>query len=81
MRKELVLKLMEKKYNIVFGIHTDPKLQHLSSEVSPKLGLNQELRFFIWELLLELLFPMSQILLDHLVLCMLLSSLIESVEI
>ena len=72
---------MEKKFNIVFGIHIDLKLRLLSLEASPKLALNQERKYFIWGLLQEPLFPMFQILLVQRVLYMQLSSPIESVEI
>ena len=72
---------MGKKFNIEFGIHIDPKLQHLLSVAFHKLELNQELRFFILELLQELQFPMFQTLLDQLVLYMQFNFLIELVEI
>jgi hypothetical protein len=45
-KKELAYRLMDKKYNIVSGIHIDRRSQHRSSEVSTRLELFPEPRFY-----------------------------------
>ena len=47
---------MDKKYNIEFGILTDPKSLHQLLEVFPKQESFQEQKYFISELLQEQLF-------------------------
>jgi hypothetical protein len=58
MKRELVLKSMDKKSNTEYGIHTDPKSPLQSSAVSPKPVFTQEPKSFIWVLPQEPLSPM-----------------------
>ena len=81
MKKELVLRLMDKKYNTESGTPIDQKLPHLLLEVSLKPVFIQEPRFSISELPLELLFLTFLISLDPKVSFTQFSSLTELEEI
>ena len=80
-KKESVLKLMDKRLSTESGIPSDQKSLLQSLEVLPKQESSQELRFSIWEVLQEQLFPMYQILLALKVLFTQLNSLTELEEI
>jgi hypothetical protein len=81
MKNVLQSKLMDRRLSTEYGIPSDPKSLHQSSEVFPTQASSQEPKSSIWVLLQELLFPMSQILLAQLESSMQLSSHTESAEI